>query len=109
MEQYCRDNGVLLAPHGKTTMSPEIIARQVAAGAWAITVATAWQAAGVAEMGVGRILLANEVTDAGSLRLLDQLLSTHPDLELWCYVDAVESLACWRPACQRRSTTGCGW
>ena len=94
MKQYCRVHGVLLAPHGKTTMSPEIIGRQLAAGAWAITVATAWQAACVADMGTTRILLANEVTDTGSLRLLDLLLGTRPDVELWCYVDSVESLEC---------------
>jgi D-serine dehydratase len=93
MDRYCRDNGVQLAPHGKTTMCPEIIRRQLAAGAWAITVATAWQAATVAAMGAVRILLANEVTDAGSLRLLAAVLSDRPDLELWCYVDSIEALA----------------
>ena len=34
------DRGVSFAPHGKTTMSPEIFRRQAEAGAWAITVAT---------------------------------------------------------------------
>ena len=92
MARYCEANEVLLAPHGKTTMSPELITRQIDAGAWAITVATAWQAAAVAAMGVPRILLANEVTDSGSLRLLDQLLTARPELELWLYVDAVAAL-----------------
>jgi hypothetical protein len=32
--------GVALAPHGKTTMSPELFAQQLAAGAWGLTFAT---------------------------------------------------------------------
>src|SRR5215469_12787887 len=44
MAEWCRGNGFLLAPHGKTTMCPQIYHRQLQAGAWAITVATASQA-----------------------------------------------------------------
>ena len=32
--------GAAFAPHGKTTMSPQLFERQLADGAWAITVAT---------------------------------------------------------------------
>ncbi|MCW3101470.1 MAG: hypothetical protein JWL77_7088, partial [Chthonomonadaceae bacterium] len=35
MRRFCERHGVELAPHGKTTMSPEIVARQLHAGAWA--------------------------------------------------------------------------
>jgi len=35
MAGYCASAGVGLAPHGKTTMAPQIMARQLAAGAWA--------------------------------------------------------------------------
>lgn len=38
--RWCGAQGVDLAPHGKTTMSPELISRQLAHGAWAITAAT---------------------------------------------------------------------
>jgi len=92
MAGYCTEHGVLLAPHGKTTMSPELIHRQLAAGAWAVTVATAWQAAAVVGMGVLRIVLANEVTDPGSLRLLAKLLREHSDLQMYCYVDSLAGL-----------------
>jgi D-serine dehydratase len=44
MADFCRRHGVELAPHGKTTMAPALYARQLEAGAWAITVATASQA-----------------------------------------------------------------
>ena len=40
MRDFTRATGVLLAPHGKTTMAPQIFAQQLAAGAWGITVAT---------------------------------------------------------------------
>jgi D-serine dehydratase len=93
MAAYCADHGVLLAPHGKTTMSPQLIRRQLAAGAWAVAAATAWQASAMAEMGVRRILLANEVVDSGSVRLLGELLTAHPDLDLWCYADSPAALA----------------
>ena len=33
MADYCRRNGVLLAPHGKTTMSPELFDLQIRDGA----------------------------------------------------------------------------
>ena len=41
MAAYCAAAGVRLAPHGKTTMAPQLFARQLAAGAWAVTAATA--------------------------------------------------------------------
>jgi D-serine deaminase-like pyridoxal phosphate-dependent protein len=93
MAAYCGDHGVLLAPHGKTTMSPQLFRRQLAAGAWAITAATAWQASTMAAMGVRRILLANEVVDAGSVRLLAELLNAYPELDLFCYADSPAALA----------------
>ena len=40
MAAWCRDRGVELAPHGKTHMAPQLLARQLAAGACAVTVAT---------------------------------------------------------------------
>jgi len=43
MAAYCLAAGVGLAPHGKTTMAPQLAARQLAAGAWGITVATIGQ------------------------------------------------------------------
>ena len=35
--------GVVLAPHGKTSMSPQLFRRQLDDGAWGITVATVQQ------------------------------------------------------------------
>ena len=40
MAGWCRERGVELAPHGKTHMAPQLLARQFDAGACAITAAT---------------------------------------------------------------------
>ena len=41
--QYLRSHDLSFAPHGKTTMSPQIFAEQLAGGAWGMTAATANQ------------------------------------------------------------------
>jgi len=41
MQQFITAYGLKLAPHGKTTMTPKLFARQMQHGAWGITVATA--------------------------------------------------------------------
>ena len=43
MRDFAAATGVLLAPHGKTTMAPQIFAQQLAAGAWGMTVANVQQ------------------------------------------------------------------
>jgi D-serine deaminase-like pyridoxal phosphate-dependent protein len=89
MARYCRDNGVDLAPHGKTTMAPRIFERQVAAGAWAITAATAAHVAVYRAAGIRRILLANELVDPGAIDWLLADLAADPGFDFLCYVDSV--------------------
>jgi D-serine deaminase-like pyridoxal phosphate-dependent protein len=95
MAAYCREHGVDLAPHGKTTMAPQLFDRQLRAGAWGITAASAGQARVMREAGVARVLLANEVVDELSIAWIAEQLSD-PSFELVCYVDSaagVEMLA----------------
>ena len=68
MADYCRAWGVDIAPHGKTTMAPQLWDRQLAAGAWGITAATVRQARVMRSAGVGRVLIANEVVDPSRSR-----------------------------------------
>src|SRR6201987_1971651 len=63
MAAYCAGAGGELAPHGKTAMSPELAARQLASGAWGITVATIGQLRAYRAFGFPRLLLANELVD----------------------------------------------
>ncbi len=66
-QAYCDDHRVQLAPHVKTTMCRGVFERQLAAGAWGATVATVAQAQNVAGWGAQRMLIANQLTDPGSL------------------------------------------
>ncbi|GIE33247.1 amino acid deaminase [Actinoplanes italicus] len=70
MAAYCRRHGFDFAPHAKTTMAPGLLEAQMAAGAWALTVATPNQALVLRRLGVGRVLIANEVLDPVVLRWL---------------------------------------
>jgi D-serine deaminase-like pyridoxal phosphate-dependent protein len=80
MARWCRQVGCELAPHGKTSMSPELMRLQLDAGAWAITAATAGQARMFAAWGVPRVLIANEVTDPGGLRWLGRAVADGLDV-----------------------------
>jgi D-serine dehydratase len=92
MAAYCRAAGVALAPHGKTTMAPQLAARQLAAGAWGITVATSAQLQTYYRYGVRRLLLANQLVDTAGIRWLADALRADPELEVYCYVDSVEGV-----------------
>lgn len=70
MAAYCRRHDLDFAPHAKTTMAPGLIAAQLEAGAWGLTVATPNQALVLRRLGVERILIANEVLDPTALRWL---------------------------------------
>ena len=54
MRDFTASTGVLLAPHGKTTMAPQIFAQQLAAGAWGMTVANVQQLAICARFGAAK-------------------------------------------------------
>jgi D-serine dehydratase len=87
MAAYCARHGARLAPHGKTTMSPQLFRRQLAAGAWAITAATPGQACLMREAGIQRILLANELVDPNAFRWLAAEYRRDPAFELFFLVD----------------------
>jgi D-serine dehydratase len=89
MRGFCEEHGVLLAPHVKTHMSPQLMARQLAVGAWGLTVATPHQLAVLLEFGVRRVLVANQITDPGALSWLADRLHRDPELEVLWYVDSV--------------------
>jgi len=89
MARWCRRRGVQLAPHGKTHMAPQLLARQLGAGATAITAATIGQVRIFRAFGVRRLILANELVDTAALRWLSAELGADPDFHLICWVDSV--------------------
>lgn len=90
--EYCTRRRVLLAPHGKTTMSPQLFHRQLAAGAWAISAGTPGQVRIMRRYGVPRVLLANELVEPGALRWVGGELERDASFELFCLVDDVATV-----------------
>ena len=92
VSRFCAAAGVSLAPHGKTTMSPEIVARQMDAGAWAVTAATASQARMFRAFGVERVLIAHQLVDPAAVRWAFDELAADPRAEILALVDSVEAV-----------------
>jgi D-serine deaminase-like pyridoxal phosphate-dependent protein len=92
MARWCAAQGASLAPHGKTTMSPELWARQLDAGAWGITAANVAQVRVMRRFGVERIVLANELVEPAALSWVARELAADPRFELYCLVDSVEGV-----------------
>jgi D-serine deaminase-like pyridoxal phosphate-dependent protein len=93
MHGYCAERGASLAPHGKTTMSPELIARQLAAGAWGITAANTAQVRVFRAFGIERILLANEIVELGAVRWVAAELARDPGFDFYCLADSLAAVS----------------
>jgi D-serine deaminase-like pyridoxal phosphate-dependent protein len=89
LADWCREQGVALAPHVKTTMTRPIVERQLAAGAWGVTVATVAQAAIVRDWSVDRVIVANQVVQPAELARIRSWLDADASLDLCCLVDSV--------------------
>ncbi|MET7568136.1 amino acid deaminase [Streptomyces sp. NPDC005492] len=92
METYATRHGLAFAPHGKTSMAPQLFHRQLAHGAWGITLAVPHQVRVAREFGIERIFLANELVDTAALRWISAEQDTDPDFRLICYVDSVRGV-----------------
>ncbi|MEJ7687506.1 MAG: amino acid deaminase [Variovorax sp.] len=93
MQARVREWGVDLAPHGKTTMSPQLFRRQLDAGAWGITFATVTQLAIGVAAGARRALIANQVVSDQDLAGIQLLLKAHADLRIVFLVDSLAQFA----------------
>ena len=89
MRQYTEGTGVCLAPHGKTTMCPQLFDLQLEAGAWGVTCATAAHLRVYRRFGVPRIVMANQLLDAESIRFVARELAADPGFEFFGIVDSV--------------------
>ncbi|WSC94546.1 amino acid deaminase [Streptomyces sp. NBC_01754] len=92
LETYAARHGLAFAPHGKTSMSPQLFARQLEHGAWGITAAVPHQARVYRAYGIRRIFLANEVVDPAALRWLAGELDADPGFTFACYADSVRGV-----------------
>jgi D-serine dehydratase len=92
MSEFLAKAGVSLAPHGKTTLSPELFNMQLEDGIWGITAATAQQVVFLARLGLRRILLANQLVGEGNIRMVLDILQQYPSLQLWLTVDSRQNV-----------------
>lgn len=90
MQRFAEAHGAHLAPHGKTTMTPALFQRQLQAGAWGITLATAPQCRAAFTNGVTRILMANQLVGQANMAIIAGLIEQ--GATFYCVVDSQENV-----------------
>jgi D-serine dehydratase len=90
MQAYVERAGVRLAPHAKTTMCPQLFARQLSNGSWGLSVATMTQFKLCHDMGVARLILANQLVGRAEITGLARLWAATPEREYYVLVDSLE-------------------
>jgi D-serine dehydratase len=93
MRAFCERHGAQLAPHGKTTMSPQLFSAQLANGAWGITLASVAQVQTAFRFGVRRVLLANQLVAPADIKAVMALMRQDPGFEFFALVDSSAGVA----------------
>ena len=91
MAEFCREIGAEIAPHVKTTMSPQIAEMQLKAGAWGVTVADFVQAEVFRNRGFKKIIIANEIVSDTVISEISKINATNK-YEIIFYVDSLVGL-----------------
>ena len=90
MAAWCAERGLQLAPHGKSTMAPQIFREQLAAGAWGMTCATPWHLRVYREVGRRRGSCTPTSWSSRPRSATWRPSSTRdPDFEIYCLADSV--------------------
>lgn len=89
---YLREHDLSLAPHGKTTMSPQLFDEQLRHGAWGITAATVNQVQVMRQHGIDRIVLANQLVGKSNVLSIVSEMNADPNFEFFCFVDSIAQL-----------------
>lgn len=87
--EYLTQHDLSLAPHGKTTMAPQIFAEQLDSGAWGITAATVNQVLVMHHYGVRRVVLANQLLGKAHVEAIAATINADPAFSFYCFVDSV--------------------
>jgi D-serine dehydratase len=93
MQRFAASQGVDMAPHGKTTMSPQLLQRQLDEGAWGLTFATVSQMRAGITAGAKNLMIANQVVSAIDLAGIQGMLREYPGLRIVFLVDSLAQLA----------------
>ena len=89
MQYFLKKENVLLAPHGKTTMAPQLFDLQLRYGAWGLTVATVQQLKVCRHFGAQRILMANQLLAVGDIEYVAGEVQRDASFEFYSLVDSV--------------------
>lgn len=81
-----------LAPHGKTTMLPDLFNLQIRSGCWGITLANAAQVAVAYECGVKRVIMANQLVGRANMDIISTILKLDSSFEFFCLVDSSKNV-----------------
>ncbi|HWV21362.1 MAG TPA: alanine racemase [Devosia sp.] len=89
---YAAARNLLLAPHAKTPMSPELSRRLIEKGAWGLSVANLQQTAVMLENGFDRLLVANQIGGTASGGRFGKVIAAYPAAEVTFFADSVPSV-----------------
>ena len=92
MRRFLEATGAYLAPHGKTTMSPQLFKRQLDDGAWGITVANTHQLQVARDHGVKRVIMANQLVGKQAIRYVMNEIRSDKSFDFYCLVDSVDGV-----------------
>lgn len=90
MQAYIEHAGVCLAPHAKTTMCPQLFARQLAHGSWGLSVATMTQFKLCHDLGVANLILANQLVGRAEIIALARMSAEAPERNAYVLVDSLD-------------------
>ena len=103
MKEFAQKAGVLVAPHGKTTMCPDLFEIQLADGAWGMTLANAFQVKVAFRHGINKILMANQLVGKQNIKTVLEELKTDDTAEFYCLVDNADNIKELAEACREEN------
>ena len=92
MNSFCKSRNIVLAPHGKTTMSPQLFDMQLRNGAWGMTLATVNQMRVAQRFGVKRVILANQLVSKSDIKSALALLAEDSEFHFYALCDSVAGM-----------------
>jgi D-serine dehydratase len=93
IRDFAAQNHVSIAPHGKSSLCPQLYLQHVEmAGAWGMSAATTQQAAVVAASGIRNILIVNQIVGRAAVAQLAEIIGAYPDCSICSLVDSSASL-----------------
>jgi D-serine dehydratase len=93
MRRFLSRSGAVIAPHGKTTMSPQLFKRQLDDGAWGITIGSVQQLQAIRHTGIRRVVMANQLVGKRAIRYVLEELARDPGFDFYALADSEANVA----------------